>query len=67
MVANAWRPFGDKLRPEPNGWDEGWLSVNQPATEAVVEGLRSSGYTWVNLQAGSVANPFKDVEIAKLL
>jgi hypothetical protein len=66
QVANAWRPAGDATRPEPYGPD-GWASIGEPATRAVVSGLRDRGYTWVNLSTGGTANPFREVAIAELI
>jgi hypothetical protein len=67
MVRNAWRPFGGRARPEPNGWDDGWTVVGQVATLSVLTWLRDDGYTWVNLEAGGIARPFKDVPLSSLL
>lgn len=68
MVASAWNPANSKLeRPEPNGWEEGWTHIGQPATRAVIEGLKAKGFTVVNLEASGVANRHKDVSISSLL
>jgi hypothetical protein len=66
-VKNAWRPFGDRTRSEPNGWDEGWTHVGEIATIHVLQRLRDEGYTWVNLEAGGVAWPWKDVPLSSLI
>ena len=67
IVANAWRPFGEKTQPEPNGWDEGWKHVGKPATYEVVDQLKVDGYTHINLEAGGTSWPFKDVHISALI
>ena len=66
IVAEAWRPSGDSVRPAPNG-SEGWTHIGKPATYSVVKSLQDEGYTWVNLQAGGISNPFRDVLISKLI
>ena len=57
--------MGDEQRPAPNG-PEGWVSVGEPATAAVIRMLGEQGYTWVNLQASGAANPFQDGRISEL-
>ncbi len=62
----AWRPFDGHEQPGPKHWNEGWVAVHKPATAAVLAELSSQGFTWVSLQAGGVANPFREVPLAKL-
>lgn len=67
MVANAFRPEDSQTGiPEVNG-SEGWTPVGKPATYEVLRALRDQGFTVVNLSAGGVANPFRDVAIARLI
>lgn len=67
MVQSAWRPEDSTLaRPAANGSD-GWTPVNLPATDGVVRGLLSQGFTWVNLSAGGVAQRYRDTPISDLL
>jgi hypothetical protein len=66
-VVSAWRREDSTLeRPEPNGSD-GWTSVNQLATYAVLKSLKDRGFTVVNLSTGGVAWGFKDVSIGALI
>ena len=65
-VRNAWRPFGDRTRPEPNG-PEGWTHIGEVATIQVLQRLWDEGYIWVNLEAGGVAWPFKDAPLSSLI
>lgn len=66
-VSNAWRPFDGHNRPGPGAWNKGWITVNKPATAVVLAELRDQGFTWVNLQAGGIANPFRDVPLSQLI
>ncbi|WP_217616255.1 hypothetical protein [Cellulomonas sp. GbtcB1] len=68
-VRAAWRAEDDETgatQPAPNG-PHGWTGVSQPATAQVLRGLQSRGFTWVNLEAGGTARPFRDVPISSLL
>lgn len=68
IVSSAWNPSRSKLeRPEPNGWEEGWEHVGKPATRDVLEGLKTRGFTIVNLEASGTANRHKDANISALL
>lgn len=68
LVANAWNPSRSKLdRPAANGWEEGWEHVGKPATRAVLEALKTRGFTIVNLEAGGVPDKHRDIEISRLL
>ncbi len=66
-VANAWRPFDGHERPGSEGWNQGWTVVNQLATATNLAELSRQGFTWVNLQAGGVAKPHKDVPLSQLI
>jgi hypothetical protein len=66
-VANAWRPFDEHEKPGFGAWNEGWAPVHALATVAALAKLRDRGFTWVNLQAGGVARPLRDVQIAELI
>lgn len=53
-------------RPAANGSD-GWTPVGKPATGEVILNLKDQGFTWVNLEAGGVAEMLKDEPISRLL
>ena len=68
-VLNAWRQEDDPTgatRPAPNGPD-GWTSIHEPATLAVLQQLRRRGFTWVNLHCGGCARSHKDARIDSLV
>lgn len=67
MVRAAWRSEDSMLeRPAANGSD-GWTPVGKPATGEVILNLKDQGFTWVNLEAGGVAEMLKDEPISRLL
>ncbi len=65
-VRAAWKPSSGRTRPEPNGSD-GWTPVGDRATRSVLTELKADGFTWVNLEAGGCANPFRDQAIDRLI
>ena len=46
---------------------DGWTRISDFATATVIRRLKDESYTWVNLETGGCANPFKDVPISRLL
>lgn len=66
-VQAAWRAEDSTLScPAPNGMD-GWTTVNDLATYDVLARLKKERFTWVNLEASGVADPFKRVQISHLI
>lgn len=67
IVVSAWHPDrASTPRPEFGGSD-GWTPIGKPVTRAVLDGLRSRGFTWVTVEAGGTAIQRHDVPIASLL
>ena len=68
LVSHAWRPKEGfpHSRPAPNGAD-GWSFCGREASHATLAKLAADGYTWVNLEAGNVADNHKDAAIADLI
>lgn len=67
MVRAAWKHEDSQHdNPQPYG-NDGWTSIIQPATYAVIKKLKDEGYTYINLETGGVAQRRKDVHISALI
>jgi hypothetical protein len=65
-IIAVWKPVRDEQDPTADGV-EGWSTVDGPATALAIQDLRDRGFSWVNLEASGVPNPFRNARIADLL